>query len=179
MPTLMQKIRLAFKGWNRRRDEARVEAQKEFVTRNVGWGAPGAPGHAADKPSGQTLASDRAPDMDGLIVAFLDDSGVIAYYLDCEVGEVLDVRDGSTLAAPRYRRVPRRNEAGEAADRHAFIDSRAPGAPRERLMRAAASGEEFRRVLGSDRSLERALYSFKNDRVLQAVLEWLRSEGLE
>src|ERR1700682_56223 len=107
MPTLMQKIRLAFKGWNRRRDEARVEAQKDFVTRNVGGGAPGAPGHAADKPSGQTLASDRAPDMDGLIVAFLDDSGVIAYYLDCEVGEVLDVRDGSALDARGAASPPR------------------------------------------------------------------------
>jgi hypothetical protein len=36
--------------------------------------------------------------MEGLAVAFLDDSGRIAYYLDTETGEVVDVRDGTTLA---------------------------------------------------------------------------------
>lgn len=177
MPTLMQKIRLAFKGWNRRRTEAKIEAQKEFVTRNVGWGKPAAPA-PAEAPARSPLAAIEEPDMDGLVVAFLDDSGVIAYYFDSEGGEVLDVRDGTTLAAPRYRRVPRRSPEGEAADRQAFIESREPGPPRDKLMNAAASGEEFRRVLGTDRSLERAWYSFKNDRVLLAVQEWLRREGL-
>jgi hypothetical protein len=175
MPTLMQKIRLAFKGWNRRRDEA----QKEFASRNAGWGAQGAapaPVPRASRPAG---TASRMHDMDGLVVAFLDDSGVIAYYLDCEAGEVIDVRDGSTLADPRYRRVPSRSETGEAADRRAFVDSRDPGPARDRLMSAVGSGEEFRRVLGTDRSLERAWYNFKNDRVLQAVQEWLRREGLE
>jgi hypothetical protein len=172
MPTLMQKIRLAFKGWNRRRDEA----QKEFVSRNAGWGVQSAPAaQGAARPAG-TVAPTH--DLDGLVVAFLDDSGVIAYYLDCDAGEVVDVRDGSTLAAPRYRRVPSRSETGEAADRRAFVDSRDPGPNRDRLMRAVGSGEEFRRVLGTDRSLERAWYNFKNDRVLLAVQEWLRREGL-
>ena len=174
MPTLMQKIRLAFKGWSRRREAA----QKEFVTRNVGWGEPGVEPRGAAAPSRASTAANRAHDMDGLVVAFLDDSGVIAYYLDSEAGEVIDVRDGSALAAPRYRRVPGRNETNDAADRRAFIDSRDPGPARDRLMRAAASGEEFRRALGNDRSLERAWYSFKNDRVLLAVREWLRREGL-
>jgi hypothetical protein len=175
MPTLMQKIRLAFKGWSRRRDEA----QKEFAARNTGWGGQSAGGGTATPvPRTAPAAGGRTPDMDGLVVAFLDDSGVIAYYLDVEAGEVIDVRDGSTLAAPRYRRVPQRSEAREAADRRAFIDSREPGAARDRLLGVAASGEEFRRVLGTDRSLERAWYSFKNDRVLQAVQEWLQREGL-
>ena len=35
MPTLMQKIRLAFRGWQRRREES----EKEFLTRNASWGA--------------------------------------------------------------------------------------------------------------------------------------------
>lgn len=174
MPTLMQKIRLAWKGWNRRRDQA----QKEFVARNVGWGAA-SPAVAA-RPAGAVAAATvhAEPDIDGLTVAFLDDSGVISYYLDVETGDVVDVRDGSALAAPRYRRVPRRSEANDAADRRAFVASRDPGASRDALARTAASHDEFRKALGDDRSLERAWYSFKNDRVLRAVEEWLRGEGL-
>src|SRR3954447_26286307 len=107
MPTLMQKIRLAFKGWNRRRDEK----QKEFLAQNVGWGKqPEAPSPSRP-PLAATRSSQAEIDVDGLIVAFLDDSGVISYYLDTESGEVVDVRDGSTYAAPRYRRVPPRSEA--------------------------------------------------------------------
>ena len=170
MPTLMQKIRLAFKGWSRRRDEK----QKEFLAQNVGWGK-----QPEAAPSRSPLAAPRSPDkeidVDGLIVAFLDDSGVISYYLDSESGEVVDVRDGSTYTAPRYRHVPRRSEAVDASDRKAFVESREV---HEGVQRAAASREEFRRALGADRALERAWYSFKNDRVLRAVEEWLRREGL-
>src|SRR5258706_4874584 len=168
MPTLMQKIRLAFKGWNRRRDEK----QKEFLAQNVGWSK-----QPEAAPSRSPLAARRSlqPDVDGLIVAFLDDSGVISYYLDSESGEVVDVRDGSTYTVPRYRRVPRRSEAVDALDRKAFVESREV---HERVQRAASSRAEFRRALGADRALERAWYSFKNDRVLRAVEEWLRREGL-
>jgi hypothetical protein len=117
-------------------------------------------------------------DLDGLIVAFLDDSGVIAYYLDSESGEVVDVWDGAAYAAPRYRRVPQRSEASDAADRRAFVETREPGAAREALGRASASRDGFRRGVGEVRGLVRAFYSFKNDRVLRAVEEWLRREGL-
>lgn len=175
MPTFMQKIRLALKGWSRRRDEA----QKAFVAQNSGWGsAP--PAAAAGGPARTPAAATRALviDLDGLVVAFLDDSGVIAYYLDSESGDVVDVRDGTAYEAPRYRRVPQRSEANDAADRRAFVETRKAGAAREALGRAAASRDGFRRALGEDRSLERAFYSFKNDRVLRAVEEWLRREGL-
>lgn len=169
MPTLMQKIRLAFKGWKRRREEA----EREFVKKNAGWSP-------AEPPSPAPTAKRHSPianvDIDGLMVAFVDDSGVITYYLDSETGEVLDVRDGATYAAPRYRRVPRRNEASDAADRRAFVESRET--PSEVLARAAASRDDFRRALGEDRSLERAWYNFKNDRILRAVDDWLRREGL-
>jgi hypothetical protein len=170
MPTLMQKIRLAFKGWSRRREEA----ERAFVARNAGW-TPAEP-----PPARSPVGAARPPvadiDIDGLVVAFVDDSGVIAYYLDSATGEVLDVRDGATFAAPRYRRVPRRSEESDAADRRAFVESREK--PSEALARAAASRDAFRRALGEDRSLERAWYSFKNDRVLRAVDDWLRREGL-
>jgi hypothetical protein len=178
VPTLMQKIRLAFKGWNRRRDEA----QKEFQARNAGWGAAtqrevgssrGAAGGASPAAGPVTVA----PDIDGLVVAFLDDSGRIAYYLDSESGEVLDVRDGTLLPAPRFRLVPQRNEAGEAADRRAFVESLDAGPSRDALSRAAASGEEFRRAVAGDRTIERRWFSFKNDRVIRAVEEWLAQES--
>ncbi len=175
MPTFMQKIRLALKGWSRRRDEA----QKAFVAQNSGWGSA-QPAAAASGPARPPAAASRALviDFDGLVVAFLDDSGVIAYYLDSESGDVVDVRDGAAFAAPRYRRVPPRSEASDAADRRAFVETRDPGPPREALAGAAAARDDFRRALGEDRSLERAFYSFKNDRVLRAVEEWLRREGL-
>jgi len=174
MPTFMQKIRLALKGWSRRREEA----QKAFVAQNSGWGnAQPAATTPAARPQ---AAASRALviDLDGLVVAFLDDSGVIAYYLDSESGDVVDVRDGAAYAAPRYRRVPPRSEASDAADRRAFVETRDPGLSREALARAASSRDDFRRALGEDRSLERAFFSFKNDRVLRAVEEWLRREGL-
>src|SRR5260370_33998962 len=158
MPTLMQKIRRAFKGWSRRREAA----QKEFVTRNVGWGEPGVEPRGAAAPSRPSIAANLAHDMDGLVVAFLGDSGVIAYYLDSEAGEVIDVRDGSALAAPRDRRVPSSDQANDAADRRAFINSPHPGAGRAKLMRAVASGELFRRALDNDRPLERAWHSLQN-----------------
>ena len=175
MPTFMQKIRLALKGWSRRREEA----QKAFVAQNSGWGSaqPAAAPAPASRPAAATTRA-LVIDLDGLVVAFLDDSGVIAYYLDSESGDVVDVRDGTVYAPPRYRRVPQRSEASDAADRLAFVETREPGAAREALGRSSSSRDGFRRALGEDRSLERAFYSFKNDRVLRAVEEWLRREGL-
>src|SRR6266550_3704705 len=99
MPTLFQKIRLAIRGWNRRREEA----NQAFVARST-WTPPNV-GRASARPSDQANI-----DMEGLAVAFLDDSGRIAYYLDTETGDVAEVRDGTALAPPRYRRVPVRSE---------------------------------------------------------------------
>ena len=83
--SLMQKLRLAWRGWQRRREES----QQEFVARNAGWTAATA---------------------EGLQCAYLDESGQIAYFLDIDSGEVVDVRDGSLLSPPRYRRVPTRTQ---------------------------------------------------------------------
>src|SRR5436189_2091819 len=116
MPTLLQKIRLAFRVWSRRREDA----QKEFLARNATWGTP-----AAAAPVAPPKTASGTIDMEGLVVAFLDDSGVIAYYLDTESGDVVDVRDGAMMTAPRYRRVPARNEASDAADRRVFVLSHA------------------------------------------------------
>jgi hypothetical protein len=175
MPTLMQKIRLALKGWSRRRDEERERVQKEFVARSAGWGQAPREQVMAGVPERPAL---QDIDIEGLVVAFLDDSGAIAWYLDSETGEVVDVRDGTTLARPRYRRVPGRNEAADAEDRRVFVLTLEVGKVREAFARAAMSRDDFRQAVAGDRSIERRWYSFKNGRVIEAVEEWLRSERL-
>jgi hypothetical protein len=156
MPTLFQKIRLAIRGWNRRREEA----NQEFVKRSA-WTPPNV-GRASARP-----VDEKPIDMEGLAVAFLDDSGRIAYYLDTETGEVVDVRDDTTLAPPRYRRVPARSEQSAAEDRRAFA------ATHEVLAPCVGSPEAFRHTLSKDRALERAWYNFKNDRAIASIEEWL------
>jgi len=156
----MQKIHLAIRGWSRRREEA----EKEFLARNV-WGpASAGPEVGRLKPA----ATQKPIDTEGLTVAYLDDSGRIAYYLDTETGEVVDVRDGTALPPPRYRRVPSRSEQTDAEDRRAFAASH------EALAQSVGSAEEFRRALSGDRTLERAWYNFKNDRAIAAIEEWLK-----
>ena len=158
MPTLFQKIRLAIRGWNRRREEA----NRKFVATNV-W----TPASAGANAGRLKPAATPAIDMEGLTVAFLDDSGRIDYYLDTETGDVVELRDGTSLAPPRYRRVPPRRDAAELEDRRAFAASHAA------LARTVASAEAFRRELSKDRALERAWYNFKNDRAIAGIEEWL------
>jgi hypothetical protein len=162
MPTLMQKIRLAIRGWSRRREEA----EKEFLAKNA-WGPVSAgPDDGRLKPA---ATPKTAIDTEGLTVAYLDESGRIAYYLDTETGEVVEMRDSSALAAPRYRRVPARSEQSEADDRRAF------GASHKTLAQSLGSAEDFRRAVSRDRAIERAWYNFKNDRAIAAIEEWLRN----
>ena len=171
MPTLMQKIRLGLKGWNRRRKENAARQEQDFLTRNTGWVKP-----AANPPApAKTLAPRPGVEIDveGLTVAFLDDSGQIAHYLDTESGEVVDVRGGAELEAPRFRRVPGRTAVSEAEDRRAFSASLESPA-REHLFAALQSAETFRQALSMDRALERGWYNFKNDRAIEAIEHWLR-----
>lgn len=153
----MQKLRLAWHGWQRRREEA----DREFLAKNASWG-PVSPVAVADP-----RAAARQVDLEGLQVAYLDDSGRITYYLDTETGDVVDVHDGRPLALPRYRPVPRRSEASDAADRRAFVEKMG-------LRIAHADAAEFRRGIAADRSVERAWYNFKNERATAAIREWLR-----
>jgi hypothetical protein len=166
VPTFLQKIQLAFKGWQRRRDEA----QRTFVAQNAGWG--GAAKTAASAAAPVAASASGAIDLEGLQVAFLDESGLIIYYLDTETGDVMDVRDGSALPNPRYRRVPRRTAASEAEDRTAFVATMEATPMREALA-AAVDATMFRKVLSQDRGAERAWYNFKNDRATAAIGRWL------
>jgi len=167
----MQKLRLAFRGWQRRRDEA----QQEFVAKNASW-APAQPGQRPLTPAPLPASGARgaaAVDVEGLQCAYLDDSGRIAYYLDTGNGEVVEARDGEAYAEPRYRRVPRRSAASDAADQREFVAT--VDSPMKERLRAAKDAGEFRRVLSEDRKLERAWYVFKNDRATAAIESWLRS----
>src|SRR5438105_1344005 len=84
MPTLMQKIRLAFRGWQRRREEN----EKEFLTRNASWGTASATVVATVPAKTRAFAIDT----EGLTVAYLDGSGQLAHFLDTSDGEIVDVR---------------------------------------------------------------------------------------
>lgn len=171
MPTLMQKLRLALRGWSRRREEA----QKEFLARNLPQRpSPGAARHAL--PASGERAGVRGailPDIDGLTVAYLDDSGHFAHYLDTVTGDILDIPAGETRALPRYRRIPRRSAQSESEDRRAFVAKLDPSRGRDELARVIGVPEAFRKALANDRALERAWYSFKNDRAIAAIEKWL------
>lgn len=165
----MQKIRLVLRGWQRRREER----EKEFVTRNAGWGATPVATTAAPPAKKQSFAID----MEGLTVAYLDDSGQLAHFLDTEDGDIIDLRIAELsahpeLVPPRYRRIPSRSEKSEAEDRRAFIASLDPSPARDALARSA-DADSFRRALASDRTVERAWYNFRNDRAIAAIEAWL------
>lgn len=117
-------------------------------------------------------------DLDGLQVAYL---GVaLAHYLDVETGDIIDV----PLDAPapgdteRFRRIPTRTPESESEDRRLFLEKPEVREWRAQLEPVAGDHNEFRRVLSSDRRVERMFFNFKNDRATRAIEEWLREEGL-
>jgi len=161
----MQKIRLAFRGWQRRREES----EKEFLTRNATWGAA-VPVAVATPAKTRTFEID----MEGLTVAYLDDSGQLAHFLDTSDGEIIDVRiaEAASYPEPRFRRIPTRS--ADAEDRRAFIASLDASPARDALARSG-DADSFRRALAADRTIERAWYNFRNDRAIAAIEAWLAS----
>jgi hypothetical protein len=167
----MQKIRLVFRGWQRRREER----EKEFLTRNATWGAT-VPATVATAPAKKRTF---VIDTEGLTVAYLDDSGHFAHFLDTEDGDIIDLRVEELsmhpeLVAPRYRRVPSRTEKSEAEDRRAFIASLDASPARDALARST-DADSFRRALAADRTIERAWYNFRNDRAIAAIEAWIET----
>ncbi len=164
--SFMQKLRLALRGWSRRREQK----EQEFLQRNANWGRTnGGPVSAGVLPA---KAGAPSVDMDGLQAAYLDGSGQIAYYLDVQTGEIVEKRDGSSMDPNRYKRVP--SGGGDVAERRAFIETLAPSHMRELMMKSMNS-PAFRSVLASDRTLERAWYNFRNERATAAIKAWLDS----
>ena len=105
----MQKIRLVIRGWKRRREEH----DKEFLARNASWGA--APSTVAPaRPTPRSFAVDT----EGLTVAYLDDSGRLAHFLDTGSGDIIDLRveeldTRPEMHVPNFRRIPSRSEKSE------------------------------------------------------------------
>jgi hypothetical protein len=171
--SFFQKIRLVFRGWSRRREQR----EQEFLRKNTKWAQPQpvvvAPSTVPKAPARAT--GPQTIDLDGLQAAYLDASGVIAYYLDIANGEVVENRDGTTLDATRFKRVPMRKS--EDDDRRAFIETVEAPATKLALMKSVAS-PTFRSVLASDRATERAWYNFRNSRATSAIEQWLKQLGL-
>jgi hypothetical protein len=177
MPTFLQKLTLAWRGWNRRRAEESKKRDAEALARNVTWGKPVTPPvspAAAPAPRSTMLE----PDLEGLQVAFLDDSGQLSCFLDVTTGEVIEYHAGCVppdiAAAPRrYRPVPRRSTESDAEDRRLFVETLEPSPFREQLTAAVADPAAFRSALSVDRRAERQWYNFKNDRATAAIQAWL------
>lgn len=170
MPTFIQKIRLVIRGWQRRREEH----EKEFLARNASWGvAPNVVAPARAK------SRSFAVDAEGLTVAYLDDSGRLAHFLDTESGDILDLPVTEMVAhpellEPRYRRVPARSEKTELEDRRAFAAALDASPARDALARSV-DADAFRRALALDRTIERAWYNFRNDRAIATIEAWLET----
>jgi hypothetical protein len=165
MPTFMQKIQLAIRGWNRRRDEK----QQEFLKQNTAWSG----GAQTQAVSGLKPASTlKHIDVEGLTVAYLDDSGHFQHYLDIESGDVINARE--PLTGERYRRVP--SHRSDEDERRDFITMVEDSGDRARL---ASAAENFRSEIARDRALERAWYNFRNDRAIAAIQKWLREIGVK
>lgn len=176
--TLFQKLKVAFRGWSRRREQA----NEEFLRRNTGWGGnqPATTTNAGGV-AGAPAQSARKIDLEGLQVAYLDDSGQIAYYLDTVSGDVVEARDAPTRAdmerSGRFRRVPARSDESDAADRRAFIETMEESNLKHALS-MTADAQDFRKAIASDRAAERSWYNFKNQRATTAIASWVRSLNL-
>ncbi|HEX7150132.1 MAG TPA: hypothetical protein VF618_01500 [Thermoanaerobaculia bacterium] len=111
-------------------------------------------------------------DREGLQVAYL--AHLMPHYLDLETGEVIDVYPGDeTPAGDRYRRIPSRTDESEGEDRRVFVESLKPSPVKDALAVAVDDPTEFRRTVSYDRMIEKAWYSFKNDRASEAIEAWL------
>jgi hypothetical protein len=160
--SLGQRLRLWWRGSQRRREER----DAEFVAKNAAWSVAAGASPAGGETAREARASTQTNfDVAGLQAAYLDRSGVILYYLDIESGEVVESREELTEA--RYTRVPTQSDE---EDQRAFL--RTLTLPQRARFQKA---ESFRAAVAEDRTIERAWYNFKNDRATAAVEEWLKT----
>jgi len=159
--SLMQRIRLWWRGSQRRREEK----DREFLAKNAAWAGVGrASARPAPEDGLKPVVRDGEVDREGLQAAYLDRSGVILYYLDKETGEVVESRE--ELTDSRYARVPTQSDDD---DQRAFL--RTLTLPQRAHFQKV---ESFRAALAEDRALEKAWYNFKNDRANAAIDAWLK-----
>src|SRR5688572_29251447 len=88
--SLLQKLKLGLRGWNRRRAESAARRDEDFVARSTPW-AKVAP--APETRTNQVVAAKTTVDLEGLQVAYLEGSGAIEHYFDTQTGEVVELRD--------------------------------------------------------------------------------------
>lgn len=184
--SFFQKLSLAWRGWSRRRSEKAKRQNDEFLARATAWG-PKPSGARESPPVASAAGPSRSVDREGLQVAFLDDSQRMAYFLELNSGEVIEVQKADVESVQRYaaspelwRRVPSRTEASEAVDRETFAQHVDRAELRTRLLTALHQEDPaaaFRRVLASDRATERTWYNFKNDRANEVIETWLEEVG--
>jgi hypothetical protein len=164
MPTLMQKIRLALRGWNRRREEK----NQQFLAQSGWTGASGGgQPRGGQPPSAVPIQTTTIIDIEALVIAHLDASARTTYYLDTESGDVIE--SNVALDSARYKPVP---AASHEDDRTAFLATIESNAGLE-------NADSFRSVLSKDRKLERAWFNFRNDRAIAAIQRWLREHRLK
>lgn len=156
--SLMQRLRLWWRGSQRRREEK----DREFLAKNVAWQPPAPEAAVVSRQPSSVIGE---IDREGLQAAYLDRSGVILYYLDKETGEVVESRE--ELAGARYARVPTQSDE---EDQRAFL--RTLSLPQRAHFQKVAS---FRAAIAEDRAMEKAWYNFKNDRANAAIDAWLRT----
>jgi hypothetical protein len=159
--SLMQRLRLWWRGSQRRREEK----DREFLAKNAAWTDVGRASARPEAADGLKPVLRSEVDREGLQAAYLDRSGVILYYLDKETGEVVESR--SELQDIRYARVATQSDED---DQRAFL--RTLTLPQRAHFQKVAS---FRAALAEDRTLEKAWYNFKNDRANAAIDAWLRT----
>lgn len=183
--SIFQKLKLAFRGWSRRRREESSAKDAEFLRRATSWSEAPAPAPQPATARQETARPSREVDVEGLQVAYLDESQRNRYYLDVSSGEVIFVRsdEGEREAeldrdSLRYRRVPARTLESEHDDRTHFVAALERPDWKARLFAAVNDPAAFREALSSDRQLERAWYNFKNDRATEAIEQWLGDCGL-
>lgn len=172
--TFLQKLRLGLRRAMSTSASSDQRKREDLVARNTPWLAKDVSGAAQAR---DTNAS--GIDLEGLQVAYLDDSGQFDHFYDRESGDVIDRVLGSPEAIDSgWIPIPRRSAESDAADRTAFAHSIEKTASRERLLAAASDAKAFRAALGEDRTLERRWYNFKNDRASEAIAQWLHEQGL-
>jgi len=178
----IQKIRLGLRGWSRRQEEQRVARDRDFMTRNAGWATENT-ATAALQPAAARAVTAGNFDLEGLQIAFLDDSGQMEHYLDLQSGDVVEFRisDAAVQAAsrdPHLKRIPRRSADSDRRDCATFIERIEDLDLRATLVEALESEEplaSFRSAVAASRAAERAWYNFKNERAYEVIEQWVLS----
>ena len=97
--------------------------------------------------------------------------------MNCEPEEVIAAFEIESAPGGRYNEVPRDEGHVGYGDMEAFIESMKTGRVRDRLSDAISRGRPFRRfkdVLAQDPEERERWFAFRDSRVRERIIEWLR-----